>query len=99
MNTAKIHEPLAPHADTLAQPECVIEGLSARSERCLVTFCRRSNCGGVYHFDARMWTLWCPIALADFMGSIDAQGFTFTDRESLERWVTAVAGGGKGPAN
>lgn len=89
-NKMTAFEPLAPAAETLADPRYALRD---ESQGRLILYCPRNNCGAVYWIDPGMWTMYCPIDLPSFIGSLADRGIALPEGPDLQTWMDAVSGG------
>src|SRR5690554_6823815 len=86
---AAVPQPLTPHADTFADPRFTI--FSAERDQ-LITYCPVNRCGASFNVGCRMWTIWSPIEVAEFVAILVRRKTVLSDSEDFHTWVAAITG-------
>lgn len=78
--------PLTIHPATLKDAAC---RLGTTDDRYLIVWCQRHQAGAVCDTTGPVWSIACPIDLADFIGSLRVAGFALPGDIEMQAWVDA----------
>jgi len=86
------HPPVGPSRETFTRPGALIQTTAPDGQRQLVTWCRQTHAGAVYHVDLKFWSISTPISLEAFMESLSDRGYTLPDGPDRQAWLDIVSG-------
>lgn len=64
--------------------------LASADGEVLVTFDPITMTGGMYHREAKLWSMWGPMGLDEFLASLKQRGIEFEDQGAKDAWLTAL---------
>lgn len=88
IETMKVAVPQAVRREWLAEDPRRI--LASADGEVLVTFDPITMTGGLYHREAKLWSMWGPMALDEFLGSLRDRGIEFEDEGARQAWLKAL---------
>jgi hypothetical protein len=88
ISTMKITYPQAVRSEWMAEDPRRV--LASDDGEVLVTFDPITMTGGVYHVAAKLWSMWGPMALDEFLGSLRDRGIEFEDEDARQAWLQAL---------
>lgn len=86
------HPPVGPSRETYMRPGALIQTTGPDGRHQLVTWCRQTFAGAVYHVALELWSITTPITLEAFVLSLDDRGYALPDGPDRETWLGIVSG-------